>query len=99
MRMRPVPRAAELLLLCFALHAQETTFRVDVNLVRVLATVKDAEGRLVGSLEKKDFTLLDNGAPQQIALFERHQYVLRIDGDQGAGDWQRLVVTMLAAQK
>src|SRR5438128_10621784 len=72
MKMRPVPRAANLLLLCSALSAQETTFRVDVNLVRVLATVKDASGRLVGSLEKKDFTLLDNGAPQQIAVFERH---------------------------
>src|SRR5580765_4207879 len=71
MRMRSVLLAAEFLL-CFALNAQETTFRVDVNLVRVLATVKDADGRLVGSLEKKDFTLLDNGAPQQIALFERH---------------------------
>ncbi|MGH9661527.1 MAG: VWA domain-containing protein, partial [Bryobacteraceae bacterium] len=46
-------------------------FRVDVRLVRVLATVKDSAGRLVGSLEKRDFTILDNGAPQEIAVFER----------------------------
>src|SRR5947199_291062 len=51
--------------------AQETTFRVDVNLVRVLATVKDGAGRLIGTLGKEDFTVLDNGVRQQIAVFER----------------------------
>jgi Ca-activated chloride channel family protein len=51
--------------------AQESTFRVDVNLVRILATVKDNTGRLIGDLEKQDFTVLDNGAPQQVAVFER----------------------------
>jgi Ca-activated chloride channel family protein len=51
--------------------AQETTFRVDVNLVRILATVKDNSGRLIGDLEKQDFQVMDNGAPQQIAVFER----------------------------
>jgi Ca-activated chloride channel family protein len=50
---------------------QNPTFRVDVNLVRVLATVKDGAGRLVGTLDKEDFSLSDNGAPQQIAVFER----------------------------
>ncbi len=44
---------------------------MDVKLVRLLATVKDARGALVGSLTKDDFTLTDNGAPQEIALFER----------------------------
>lgn len=66
MRMRLLPFAVSL-----ALFAQDTTFRVDVNLVRVLATVKDNAGRLVGTLAKEDFTVLDNGAPQQIAVFER----------------------------
>jgi Mg-chelatase subunit ChlD len=51
--------------------AQESTFRVDVSLVRILATVKDNTGRLIGDLEKQDFTILDNGAPQQVAVFER----------------------------
>jgi Ca-activated chloride channel family protein len=51
--------------------AQDTTFRIDVRLVRILATVKDAAGQLVGTLEKEDFTVLDNGVPQQIGLFER----------------------------
>ena len=56
---------------CGALGAQDTTFHVDVNLVRVLATVKDSSGRLIGALGKDDFTVSDNGAPQQVAVFER----------------------------
>ncbi len=53
------------------LCAQETVIRVDVNLVRILATVKNANGELVGSLEKADFFIADNGVPQEIAVFER----------------------------
>lgn len=51
--------------------AQDTTFRTDVKLVRMLATVKDANGGLVGGLSKEDFQITDNGAPQQVAFFER----------------------------
>src|SRR5712671_2601374 len=69
--MRPSLRAASLAVLCCTAFAQDTTFRVDVNLVRVLATVKDSSGKLVGTLNKEDFKLFDNGAPQQIAVFER----------------------------
>ncbi len=49
----------------------EPVFRSNVQLVRILATVKDQSGALVGSLEKGDFEVRDNGAPQQIAVFER----------------------------
>jgi Ca-activated chloride channel family protein len=52
--------------------AQPADIRVNVNLVRIVATVKNPSGQLVGSLSKEDFTVLDNGVPQQIALFERH---------------------------
>lgn len=52
--------------------AQQADIRVDVSLVRVVATVKDAAGQLVGSLSKDDFTILDNNVQQQIAVFERH---------------------------
>ena len=55
-----------------AASAQQPDIRVDVNLVRVVATVKDAAGQLVGSLSKDDFTILDNNVPQQVAAFERH---------------------------
>lgn len=51
---------------------QDDVFRVDVRLVRLLASVKDASGRLIGSLNKNDFTVFDNGVAQQISLFEHH---------------------------
>ena len=51
--------------------AQDPVIRVDVRLVRVLATVKDASGGLIGDLERKDFAVFDNGAPQEISVFER----------------------------
>ena len=47
------------------------SFRVDVKLVNVLATVKDARGGTIGGLERDDFTVLAAGVPQQIAIFER----------------------------
>ncbi len=49
----------------------DATFRSDVRLVRILATVKDQNGALIGSLQKTDFAVRDNGVPQQIAVFER----------------------------
>ena len=52
--------------------AQDPVFRVDVQLVRLLATVNDRNGQPVGGLEKTDFEILDNGVKQEIALFERH---------------------------
>ena len=54
-----------------AAQQDESVFRTDVQLVRILATVKDASGALVGSLEKTDFEVTDNGVPQQISIFER----------------------------
>lgn len=51
--------------------AQDADIRVDVRLVRVLATVKDGAGSLIGSLSRDDFEILDNGAAQQISVFER----------------------------
>jgi len=44
-------------------------FRVDVNLVRLLATVKDGNGQLVGTLTREDFNIYDNGVLQEVALF------------------------------
>lgn len=58
-----------------ALRAQEVpaaTFSVDVRLVRLLVSVKDATGQPVGSLEQGDFRVFDSGVPQEIALFEHH---------------------------
>lgn len=51
---------------------QEPTFRVDVQLVRLLATVKDVNGQPIGGLQKTDFEIFDNGVRQEITVFERH---------------------------
>jgi Ca-activated chloride channel family protein len=46
-------------------------YRTDVNLVRVVASVKNQAGELVGALQKDDFAVFDNGARQEISVFER----------------------------
>ncbi len=55
-----------------ALWAQEATFSVDVKLVRLMVTVKDGDGKPVGSLVKQDFVVSDSGVPQTLTLFEHH---------------------------
>lgn len=72
----PSPRLTFLSLLaaCTVLaQTQDEGFRIraDVQLVRLLATVKDPSGDLVGDLSKADFRVTDNGVPQEIAIFER----------------------------
>jgi len=52
--------------------AQEPSFKIDVQLVRLLVTVKNPAGDLVGSLESRDFELFDSGVKQDISVFE-HQ--------------------------
>jgi VWFA-related protein len=51
------------------LRAQQPIFRSATRIVPVLTTVQDAQGRLVPNLEKDQFTVLDNGKPQDISLF------------------------------
>jgi Ca-activated chloride channel family protein len=45
-------------------------FRSEVRLVRMLATVRDAQGGIAGNLARSDFRITDNGVAQEIALFE-----------------------------
>jgi len=52
--------------------AAQSTFKVDVKLVRLLVSVKDARGQLVGSLEKPDFAVYDSGVKQEVAVFEHN---------------------------
>lgn len=61
-----------LMLVPAAVPAQETVIRVDVRLVRILATVKNPAGEPVGALEKSDFEIFDNGVRQEPAVFERY---------------------------
>ena len=61
--------AVAIVSLGLALVAQEPTFKSGTRVVPVIATVTDPTGRLVPSLEKEDFTILDNGKPQDISFF------------------------------
>lgn len=68
---RIAPFALSCLPLLLAGQQEPPVFKVDVQLVRMLATVKNPMGELVGGLNKEDFTVTDNGVPQEIAVFER----------------------------
>ena len=52
------------------LAQQEPLFRAGTRIVPVYATVVDSQGRLVPSLEQDQFTILDNGRPQEITFFQ-----------------------------
>jgi Ca-activated chloride channel family protein len=53
------------------LGQQPAVFRDTVTQVHVIATVKNTKGELVGSLQKSDFHVFDNGAEQEVRVFER----------------------------
>jgi Ca-activated chloride channel family protein len=53
-----------------AVVAQQATFKTGTSIVAVLTTVTDSQGRLVPNLERDQFTILDNGKPQEITFFE-----------------------------
>ena len=46
------------------------TFKATTQIVSVPATVLDGQGRLVPNLEQDQFTVLDNGKPQDITFFQ-----------------------------
>lgn len=68
-----------LLLACAATVAQqsqsqkrpETTLKVDVKLVNVYVTVTDVHGSPVAGLKKDNFTVLEDGIPQTISVFDK----------------------------
>jgi len=47
------------------------TYKVDVNVVNVLATVRDHNGHIVTNLTKDDFNLEEEGKQQEIRYFSR----------------------------
>src|SRR6266568_1897830 len=64
-------RAAALAALLSVAAAQDSTIRVDVDVVNVLCTVRDSRGGLVNHLTQDDFILLEEGKPQTIRHFTR----------------------------
>ena len=51
--------------------AQSPTFKAETRLVVVHATVRNARGELVTTLERDAFTVYENGKPQPITVFRR----------------------------
>ena len=68
--MRYLVTLAIVVLAAVATFAQQPTFRAGTSIVSVLATVLDKDGRLVPDLVQADFTLLDNGKPQELVFFQ-----------------------------
>jgi Ca-activated chloride channel family protein len=63
-----------LLLFVPILYGQEdsgTTFRIESKLVNLFVNVTDANGSIVGGLNKEDFKITEDGRPQDITIFER----------------------------
>jgi VWFA-related protein len=56
-----------------ASHETPAAFKVSVRLVLVRAVVRDSQGRAVGTFNKDDFQLSDNGKPQVIKHFAVEQ--------------------------
>jgi len=65
-------------LLAAAVSAQQPTFRAGTRLVSLFATVTDAQGRLVPSLVKEDFDILDNEKPQPIVFFQNENQPITV---------------------
>ncbi|HWZ32404.1 MAG TPA: VWA domain-containing protein [Bryobacteraceae bacterium] len=58
-----------------AAHAQppkQPNFSTEVRLVRLLVNVKNQAGELIGTLNKDEFTVFDNGVKQDVAVFEHY---------------------------
>ena len=50
---------------------QVPTYKVNVKLVNVFATVLDQQGSPIGGLQKDNFKLFEDGVPQTISVFSR----------------------------
>jgi len=69
--MRIARRSIVLGLFAKAWSQDQPTFSADVNVVSILATVRDKSGRIIKGLDMDDFALFEDGAPQKIRYFSR----------------------------
>ncbi|MEO5953749.1 MAG: VWA domain-containing protein, partial [Chloroflexia bacterium] len=51
--------------------AQDVTFSSGVNVINLLATVRDKKGELIQNLTQEDFVLSETGKPQKIRYFAK----------------------------
>ncbi len=56
----------------------QSTIRVDVNLVLLEATVKNKSGQIMSGLKKEDFIVKEDGATQKIMHFSQDQLPLDV---------------------
>lgn len=61
-----------------ALGAQRPSFRAGVDLVMLNVTVTGPGGGHVGNLTEEDFTVLEDGRPQQVSFFSRADTALSV---------------------
>ena len=54
-----------------AAQEEQPTFKAEVKVVNVLATVRDRRGAFIRDLGKDEFSVLENGRPQTIRYFSR----------------------------
>lgn len=72
MRKAPTSWAVTCLMLTFAIAAEaQKPIRVDVNLVNVAFTARDASGALVSNLTKDEVELFEDAVPQKIEFFAK----------------------------
>ena len=53
------------------IEEESGAIKVDVDVVSILASVRDKKGALISNLEKNDFTVLEDGKPQTIKYFTK----------------------------
>ena len=64
---------------------QLPTLKVDVDVVSVLASVRDKKGTLIPNLEKNDFTVLEDGKPQRVGAKGGVILPRSLDGEESFG--------------
>ena len=69
--LRAIAAGTTMLVFAAAVAQDTATFSVNVKVVNVLATVRDKHGNIVNSLSKDDFSLQEDGRPQNIKYFTR----------------------------
>src|SRR5947209_8808217 len=68
----PVVLVSVVLTGAVAFQAQDLpSIKVDVDVVNILTSVRDKKGGLIANLEKNDFTVLEDGKPQEIKYFTK----------------------------
>ncbi len=71
MRILTVITCGSVLLAVLLGQDQLPSIKVDVDVVSILTSVRDKKGTLIPTLQKEDFTVLEDGKPQAIKYFTK----------------------------